>query len=184
MRRSRVALFSAGVLAAGALAVPQAPSGHADVIDLVKIRGLRAPASVVRDDDGIAHIKAQNAHDLFFLQGCVHADDRSTSWMMPRWLVGLFAVGCGLAVANIYYAYPLLANIADTFHISYGTVGVVQLEDQAVPLRLRRCVPSTTNQSPAFACMMATSIPACVTTFGEPPRDRHRQGTSPRELGP
>ena len=76
MRRSRVALFSVGVLAAGALAVAPAPSGHADVIDLVKIPGLRAPASVVRDDDGIAHIKAQNAHDLFFLQGWVHADDR------------------------------------------------------------------------------------------------------------
>ena len=76
MRRSRVALFSVGVLAAGALAVAPATSGHADVTDLVKIPGLHAPASVVRDDDGIAHIKAKNAHDLFFLQGWVHADDR------------------------------------------------------------------------------------------------------------
>ncbi|TCN41654.1 penicillin amidase [Kribbella orskensis] len=76
MRRSRVALFSVGVLAAGALAVPQAPSGHADVIDLVKIPGLHAPASVVRDDDGIAHVRAQSSHDLFFLQGWVHSDDR------------------------------------------------------------------------------------------------------------
>ena len=76
MRGLRVSLFSLGVLAAGALAVPQAPSSHADVIDLVKTPGLHAPASVVRDDDGIAHIKAKSAHDLFFLQGWVHADDR------------------------------------------------------------------------------------------------------------
>jgi penicillin G amidase len=76
MRRSRVALFSAGVLAAGALAVPQPPSGHADVLDLVRIPGLHAPASLIRDDDGVAHIKATNPHDLFFLQGWAHADDR------------------------------------------------------------------------------------------------------------
>lgn len=44
---------------------------------------------------------------------------------MPRRLVGLLALACGLAVANIYYAYPLLANIADTFDISYGAVGVI-----------------------------------------------------------
>ena len=76
MRRSRVALFTVGVLAAGAIAVAAAPSGNADAIDLVKIPGLHAPASVIRDDDGIAHIKAQNTHDLFFLQGWVHSDDR------------------------------------------------------------------------------------------------------------
>jgi penicillin amidase len=76
MRRSRVALFSVGVLAAGALVVASAPTGYADVTGLVKVSGLRAPASVVRDDDGVAHIKAQNPHDLFFLQGWVHADDR------------------------------------------------------------------------------------------------------------
>ena len=31
---------------------------------------------MVRDVDGVPHIKARNAHDLFFLQGWVHADDR------------------------------------------------------------------------------------------------------------
>ncbi len=76
MRRLRVSLFSLGALAAGALTVTQPASGHADFLDLVKIPGLHASASVVRDDDGVAHIKAKNAHDLFFLQGWVHADDR------------------------------------------------------------------------------------------------------------
>ena len=31
---------------------------------------------MVRDIDGIAHIRASNEHDLFFLQGWVHAGDR------------------------------------------------------------------------------------------------------------
>lgn len=38
--------------------------------------GLRAEAQIVRDRNGIAHIQAANEHDLFFLQGFVHAQDR------------------------------------------------------------------------------------------------------------
>jgi penicillin amidase len=76
MRRLRFPLFSLGALAAGALTVSPPSSGYADSIDLVKVPGLHAPASVVRDDDGVAHVKARNAHDLFFLQGWVHAEDR------------------------------------------------------------------------------------------------------------
>ena len=44
--------------------------------DRVEIPGLRGAASVVRDVDGVPHVKATNPHDLFFLQGWVHADDR------------------------------------------------------------------------------------------------------------
>jgi penicillin G amidase len=75
MRRSRVALLSVGVLAAGMLAaVPAAarPPDH----DRIEIPGLRGVASVTRDVDGVPHVKATNAHDLFLLQGWVHADDR------------------------------------------------------------------------------------------------------------
>jgi penicillin amidase len=38
--------------------------------------GLQSPAQITRDVYGIAHIEAANAHDLFFLQGYVHAEDR------------------------------------------------------------------------------------------------------------
>jgi len=38
--------------------------------------GLKTVAKVVRDGDGIAHVQARNEHDLFFLQGYVHAQDR------------------------------------------------------------------------------------------------------------
>lgn len=42
----------------------------------VQLPGLKAAARITRDTDGIAHIRAQNEHDLFFLQGYVHAQDR------------------------------------------------------------------------------------------------------------
>ena len=75
MRRSRGALFTVGVLAVGLL-VALPGTGNADDTARVAIPGLRAAASVVRDVDGIPHVRAGNAHDLFFLQGYVHADDR------------------------------------------------------------------------------------------------------------
>ena len=40
------------------------------------IEGLDGPASIARDERGIAHIDAANEHDLWFLQGWVHAEDR------------------------------------------------------------------------------------------------------------
>jgi len=42
----------------------------------VRLAGLHAAAEVSRDAAGIPHIRAGNEHDLFFLQGWVHAEDR------------------------------------------------------------------------------------------------------------
>ena len=42
----------------------------------VKLPGLSDAAQITRDMNGIAHIQAGNAHDLYFLQGYVHAQDR------------------------------------------------------------------------------------------------------------
>jgi penicillin G amidase len=59
-----------------------APTSHAEQAESVdanlrsNVPGLHAPAVVVRDTDGVPHIKASNVHDLFFLQGYVHANDR------------------------------------------------------------------------------------------------------------
>jgi penicillin amidase len=41
-----------------------------------KLPGLYAAAQVWRDAYGIAHVRATNEHDLYFLQGYVHAQDR------------------------------------------------------------------------------------------------------------
>ncbi len=42
----------------------------------VRLAGLERPASVVRDVDGLAHVLALTRHDLYFLNGWVHAQDR------------------------------------------------------------------------------------------------------------
>ncbi|HUH14050.1 MAG TPA: penicillin acylase family protein, partial [Longimicrobiales bacterium] len=47
------------------------------------VPGLRAPVEVLRDEWGIAHIYAQNEHDLFFAQGYVQAQDRL--WQIDMW---------------------------------------------------------------------------------------------------
>ncbi|HKB98379.1 MAG TPA: penicillin acylase family protein, partial [Terriglobales bacterium] len=42
----------------------------------LRMPGLERPVNVLRDRWGVAHIYAQNQHDLFFAQGAVAAQDR------------------------------------------------------------------------------------------------------------
>jgi predicted MFS family arabinose efflux permease len=44
---------------------------------------------------------------------------------VPRKLVALLAVGCGVTVANLYYAQPLLDVIGAQFGVSDGTAGLL-----------------------------------------------------------
>jgi predicted MFS family arabinose efflux permease len=49
---------------------------------------------------------------------------------LPSRLVLLMAVACGAAVANIYYAQPLLSTIAHDFSVSDGTAGLLVTASQ------------------------------------------------------
>lgn len=49
---------------------------------------LLAPAQIVREANGIPHIFAQNEHDLYFLQGWVHGEDRLFQMDVTRRSVG------------------------------------------------------------------------------------------------
>jgi penicillin G amidase len=49
----------------------------------LRMPGLELPVTVIRDVVGIAHIRAENTHDLFLAQGFVHAQERM--WQMEVW---------------------------------------------------------------------------------------------------
>ncbi|MFC1409539.1 MFS transporter [Streptacidiphilus sp. N1-12] len=51
------------------------------------------------------------------------ADTRPTASGPPRRLVLLLAVACGLTVANLYYAQPLLSSLRQVFHVDEATAG-------------------------------------------------------------
>jgi penicillin G amidase len=63
--------------------VVAAKSALATTSGTLQIRGLMKPVSVRRDRWGVAHIYAQNQHDLFFAQGVVAAQDRL--FQMEMW---------------------------------------------------------------------------------------------------
>src|SRR5438552_14409266 len=81
----------------------QAKAAVSTIQGKLKVRGLQKPVNVLRDLLGVAHIYAQNQHDLFFAQGFVVAQDRL--FQMELWkrsgegrLCGNF--GCGSAFAR------------------------------------------------------------------------------------
>lgn len=49
----------------------------------LRLSGLQAPVTVIRDGRGVPHIYASNTQDLFMAQGFVHAQDRF--WQMEFW---------------------------------------------------------------------------------------------------
>jgi predicted MFS family arabinose efflux permease len=57
--------------------------------------------------------------------------NRETSFVLTQSLVLLFAVACGLSVANVYCAQPLLDAIARDFGVSQASVGLVLTVTQA-----------------------------------------------------
>jgi acyl-homoserine lactone acylase PvdQ len=70
MRRAIIVVLACSLLLPAGLLATSAAADPADV------PGLEGPARVDRDANGIAHIRAGSRHDLFFLQGWVHAQDR------------------------------------------------------------------------------------------------------------
>jgi predicted MFS family arabinose efflux permease len=60
-------------------------------------------------------------------EGNEDAVDETTTdtFVLEGSLVAIMAVACGIAVANLYYAQPLLDTLAHTFGVSTGTAGLI-----------------------------------------------------------
>lgn len=84
---------------------------------------------------------------------------------IPRYVPLLFAIACGLAVANIYYAQPLLDAIADEFRIPHSSAGIVITITQACyALGLLLLVPlgDLLNRRSLIAGQMLLSVLALI----------------------
>jgi penicillin amidase len=74
MRRSSTLAAICVLSVLGFLAV--SPAAPASAPPRQRLPGLQAGARLLQDRNGVTHIEASSSHDLFFLQGWVHARDR------------------------------------------------------------------------------------------------------------
>lgn len=82
----------------------------------IRLRGLNAPVSIIRDQQGVPHIRASNLTDLFFAQGYVTAQDRL--WQMDmtrRYAAGELAevLGPALVESDRWQRTLLLRRVAE-----------------------------------------------------------------------
>lgn len=84
---------------------------------------------------------------------------------LSRSVALLFAVACGLAVSNIYYAQPLLDTMAENFDISHAFVGIVITVTQicyALGLFLLVPLGDLLNRRRLIAIQMLLSVAALI----------------------
>lgn len=96
----------------------------------LKVSGLSAPVSIVRDEHGIPTIRAQNLEDLMFALGFVHAQDRLWQLEMHR------RIGRG-QLAEVFGESAL---DTDRFLRALGVRRTAQAQWQAVQGETRRAI--------------------------------------------
>jgi len=114
----------------------------------IQVPQLKAAATIVRDTDHIAHIQARNEHDVFFLQGWVHAEDR------------LFQMDYERRLANGTVA-ELLGSQALESDVMLRTLGLGRAAQQSLPVLL----PDTRDALEAYA----DGVNAWVASHALPP---------------
>lgn len=58
-------------------------------------------------------------------QGAPNSSECVTAAPMTRYVTLLFAIACGMSVANIYFAQPLLDQLSYEFNMDYSVIGIV-----------------------------------------------------------
>ncbi|KUO74208.1 MAG: MFS transporter permease [Desulfosporosinus sp. BRH_c37] len=58
------------------------------------------------------------------------ASESQMTHFLSKSLLWVMAIGCGASVANLYYCQPLLADMAQTFHVSAGQIGNISMLTQ------------------------------------------------------
>jgi penicillin amidase len=100
----------------------------------VRVEGVSAPVSVIRDAEGVPHIRAANLHDLLFAQGYVTAQDRL--WQMDalrRAALGELAeiVGPGAVEHDRHQRLLLFLSTTERARDALPAATREQLEDYA-----------------------------------------------------
>ncbi|MDQ0193562.1 putative MFS family arabinose efflux permease [Paenibacillus wynnii] len=66
-----------------------------------------------------ADIKANSSPGMMIRSDTAHGP------FMSRYVTLLFAAACGMSVANIYFAQPILDDLSSEFSIDYSTIGIL-----------------------------------------------------------
>src|SRR5262245_57398588 len=131
-------------VAAGAVGVGRGPKASG----VVQLRGLTDGARITRDVNGIAHIEGANQHDLYFLQGFVHAQDRLFQMDVLRHL------GEGTLA-------ELLGEGALPTDVQLRTIGLRRAAE--------RTLPELSARAQAVLAAYAEGVNAAVATHPLPP---------------
>ncbi|TDF92355.1 MFS transporter [Paenibacillus piri] len=105
------------------------------------------------------------------VQRAVIASDTVSVFSLSRYAALLFAVACGLSVANIYYAQPLLDVLASEFNIAHSSVGIIITVTQiSYALGLLLFVPlgDLVNPRRLIPCLMLLSVIALIVVSFAP----------------
>ncbi|MGG3504455.1 MFS transporter [Paenibacillus lautus] len=84
---------------------------------------------------------------------------------LTRYVTLLFAIACGMSVANIYFAQPLLDELSNEFNMDYSIIGILITVTQifyALGLLLLVPLGDLLNQRRLIIAQMAISMAALV----------------------
>ncbi|HEX5718378.1 MAG TPA: penicillin acylase family protein, partial [Thermoanaerobaculia bacterium] len=133
---------------------------YPEVEGRLTVPGLEAPVEIVRVEPGIPHIYAQSAHDLFFAQGYVHAQDR-------LWQMQLNAYAGRGELSAVFGAGALeIDKIMRTF----GVVQAAERDWQALSPATRALLTAYADGVNAYISAHRGRLPVELTILGIEPR--------------